>query len=227
MVFDGETAHPHCQVGWGFSCYMREARLLFDTGEDPYKLGNNLQVLGIPASDIHHVVFSHGHFDHVRGVMALKNAAPRILVPPGLLDPAFHKALLEKGFVVSAGNGSGPILPGIFRITVAQGGMMEQALIVRGKQGWCILFGCAHWGVDHWIQTVRSRCEGPIDLVMGGYHLLDARPGRIQDAIDGFLSMGVQRVAPCHCAGPKARRLFREAFGEGYLDLKVGEAVEV
>jgi 7,8-dihydropterin-6-yl-methyl-4-(beta-D-ribofuranosyl)aminobenzene 5'-phosphate synthase len=74
---------------------------------------------------------------------------------------------------------------------------------------------------------VRSRFEGPIDLVMGGYHLLNARPSRIEAVIEAFMDTGVQRVAPCHCTGPRASGMFRVAFGDRYLNLRVGDQIEV
>jgi 7,8-dihydropterin-6-yl-methyl-4-(beta-D-ribofuranosyl)aminobenzene 5'-phosphate synthase len=227
LTFDSETAHTQCHVGWGFSAYLHEAKLLFDTGEDPHKLEQNLEILGIRDTDIERVVLSHGHFDHVRGLMALKAAQPQVIVAPGLLDSRFHRRLLREGFMVTHGNGTESDLPGVKRICVSQNGIVEQTLVIRGERGWCALFGCAHWGVDRWIRAITTEIGRPLDLVMGGYHLLDERTRRIQEVIDKLVAMGVRRVAPCHCTGRRARRYLKEAFGEGLLDLRVGDHVEI
>lgn len=226
VVFDGKTRYAECMVGWGFSCYLHEVKLLFDTGEDPYKLRNNLHVLGIPQREIVRVFLSHCHFDHIRGIFALEDAAPQVWVARGLLDSDFQKALQDKGFVLSNGNGLLAPPYGVFRV-IQHSGLVEQALVIRGERGLSLLFGCAHWGLDRWVEMVRSQIDGPIDLVMGGYHLLGATPRRIQQVIDELLQMGVRRVAPCHCTGSKARHFLQEAFGENFLDLSVGDVVEI
>jgi len=174
------------------------------------------------------VVVSHRHFDHVRGIWALRGRPLQILVAPGLLDADVSRELLGAGFVVSTGDGTAPLFPNIRRLVLVWDGLMEQALLIRGRRRWSILFGCSHGGVGRWLRRFRSYLQGPIDLVMGGFHLLDARSDRIDAVIEGLVSAGVQRVAPCHCTGPKARRLLREVFGEdGFCDLKVGDTIEI
>jgi metal-dependent hydrolase (beta-lactamase superfamily II) len=34
-------------------------------------------------------------------------------------------------------------------------------------------------------------------------------------------------VAPCHCTGDKARRLFQERFGENYIDVGAGREIDI
>jgi len=160
--------------------------------------------------------------------MALKETSPEVLVLPGLLEPAQSRQLLDHGFKLSLNHETkGEISPGIQRLVNGEDGFIEQALIIKGRRGWSMLFGCAHGGVDHWVQKASSRIEGPIDLVMGGFHLFDAQPGRVRNIIDQFLRLGVRRVAPCHCTGPEAQGYFQQAFGDNCLQLKVGDEVEI
>ena len=44
------------------------------------------------------------------------------------------------------------------------------------------------------------------------------------DAIQG---VGVQHVAPCHCSGDAARKMFAEAYGEDFIWAGVGKYLEV
>jgi metal-dependent hydrolase (beta-lactamase superfamily II) len=106
VVFDGTTSNPNCLTGWGFSCFLHEAGLLFDTGEDPDKLEHNLRVLKIPQQRIKKIMLSHGHFDHTRGIMAFQETCPEVLVLPGLLDPVQRRQLREHGFDLSFGHES-------------------------------------------------------------------------------------------------------------------------
>jgi 7,8-dihydropterin-6-yl-methyl-4-(beta-D-ribofuranosyl)aminobenzene 5'-phosphate synthase len=180
VVFDGKSSNTMCLVGWGFSCFLHEPEILFDTGEDPDKLGNNLKTLNIFPQTIKKIFLSHRHFDPTRGIMALEETSPEVLVLPGLLDPVFSRQLQDRGFRLSSNHPkAGEIFPGIHRVVDGEGGFLEQALIIKWRQDWSILFGCAHGGVDHWVQKAASLFEGPIDLVMGGFHLFGAQPQKI------------------------------------------------
>jgi len=43
--------------------------------------------------------------------------------------------------------------------------------------------------------------DDPLYLVIGGFHLVNANKKQISEIIDGFKTLGVQKVAPCHCSG--------------------------
>ena len=117
----------------------------------------------------------------------MEETSPEVLVLPGLLDPALSRQLLGHGFNLSLnGELNGEISPGIQRLVNGEGGFIEQALLIKGQRGWSMLFGCAHGGVDHWVQKATSLIEGPIDLVMGGFHLFGAQPTKVRGIIDQF-----------------------------------------
>ena len=228
LVFDGMTSNAQCSGGWGFSCFLHEPGILFDTGEDADKLRNNLKTLNISHQNIKTIFLSHGHFDHTRGIMALEEISPEVMVLPGLLDPVFSQRLQDHGFCLSSNHKqTKEIFPGIYRMVNEEGGFIEQALLIKGMQGWSMICGCAHDGVDLWLQKARSLIQGPIDLVMGGFHLFNAKSLKVKNAIDLFCRFEVQRVAPCHCSGPEAQWRFQKAFGKNCLQLKVGDEVEI
>ncbi len=228
VVFDGTTSKSGCLTGWGFSCFLHEPEILFDTGEDPDKLRNNLKVLNISRRSIKKIILSHGHFDHTRGITTLQGTSPEVLILPGLLDSVQSRRLVDLGFQLSFNhNQKGEISSGIQRLANGTGDFVEQALLIKGQRGWSMLFGCAHGGVDHWLERAKSQIAGPIDMVMGGFHLFGAQPAKVQSIIDQFRRLGVQRVAPCHCTGPEAQRVFEKAFGKNCLQLKVGDEVEI
>jgi len=39
--------------------------------------------------------------------------------------------------------------------------------------------------------------------------------------------MGVQKVAPCHCTGDRARRLFEQDYRDGFIRAGVGRVIRV
>lgn len=61
--------------------------------------------------------------------------------------------------------------------------------------------------------------DDPLYLVIGGFHLVNANKKQISEIIDGFKTLGVQKVAPCHCSGDETRRMFREAYGNDFYEI--------
>ena len=43
--------------------------------------------------------------------------------------------------------------------------------------------------------------------------------------ISGFRKMGVNKAAPCHCAGDKAIDLFKREYGNDFVDFRAGSVV--
>jgi 7,8-dihydropterin-6-yl-methyl-4-(beta-D-ribofuranosyl)aminobenzene 5'-phosphate synthase len=77
----------------GFSALVRVVRdgrattILFDTGLSPDAMVTNADRLGIALDDVHSVVLSHGHFDHVGGLAGLaRRLGPRRM--PMVVHPA-------------------------------------------------------------------------------------------------------------------------------------------
>ncbi|MGC9117882.1 MAG: MBL fold metallo-hydrolase [Thermoproteus sp.] len=64
---------------WGFSAYVYDWRILYDTGLSGTALLNNMKALGISPDDPDVLVISHRHIDHTGGVKALLSARSRPL----------------------------------------------------------------------------------------------------------------------------------------------------
>ncbi|MEG3056769.1 MAG: MBL fold metallo-hydrolase [Methanoculleus sp.] len=77
---------------WGFSCYIHEAGLLFDTGAKGSVLLANMQELGISPADVRHLILSHDHWDHTGGIQAILAANPSIEV---FVHDGFSEETLE------------------------------------------------------------------------------------------------------------------------------------
>ena len=48
----------------------RRNKFLFDTGVSKDGIVNNSDVLGINLADVETIILSHGHFDHISGLMS-------------------------------------------------------------------------------------------------------------------------------------------------------------
>jgi 7,8-dihydropterin-6-yl-methyl-4-(beta-D-ribofuranosyl)aminobenzene 5'-phosphate synthase len=104
--------------------------------------------------------------------------------------------------------------------------MKEQSLIVSTGRGVIVVTGCAHPGIVNILQTVKELNADPILLVIGGFHLGALRRAQLEEIIDNFRKLGVEKVGPCHCTGELARQRFKQEYGNDYLDVGVGRLIE-
>ncbi len=89
----------------------------------------------------------------------------------------------------------------------------DQAIFFRIPEGVVVLLGCAHSGVVNTVRYVSKLVNGQkIYAVMGGTHLLNASPSRLQKTIEAFRELGVQKIMLSHCTGLGAYAEIAKAF---------------
>ncbi len=236
MVYDNNPYDPALQTAWGFACRVEtpEGVVLFDTGGDGRTLLGNLAQLGLDPQQVNVVVLSHIHGDHTGGLAALLDTgiAPTVYVPAAF--PAAFKADVRACTDLVEVTDPTEILPGIYTTGQVGSGIVEQALVVETGEGLVVVTGCAHPGVVEMARRAKEAVAGeggrsgatPL-LVMGGFHLKDASRPQIEAVIAGLRDLGIQRVAPCHCTGDAARRMFADAFGADCTLAGVGQVFVV
>ena len=101
-------------------------------------------------------------------------------------------------------------------------GIKEQSLIIATSKGLIVVTGCAHPGIVNIVKKAKELTGKDVYLAIGGFHLSGASQRTISSIIEELKALGVKKVAPCHCSGDLARRLFKEKFGEDYLEAGVG-----
>ncbi|MBI5634347.1 MAG: twin-arginine translocation signal domain-containing protein [Nitrospirae bacterium] len=82
----------------------------------------------------------------------------------------------------------------------------EQALFfnVKGK-GLVVLSGCAHCGIVNTIkQAQKSAGTDRIHAVMGGFHMINAKPELIQSTVADIKAMKPDHIVGTHCTGFRA-----------------------
>jgi len=229
IVYDNHTYNPALRTGWGFACLVEtgEATVLFDTGGDGPTLLGNMAALGLDPQAIDHVVLSHAHGDHTSGLSALLDTGVRPAVYALAAFPAsFKRAVRARTDLVEVA-GPTEICPGVHSTGPVGSGIVEQALAVETGEGLVVLTGCAHPGVVEMVRRAQAITGGVVDLVMGGFHLGGASRGQIERVIADLRRLGVQRVAPCHCTGDRAREMFVDAFGVDFVPAGVGQVIDV
>lgn len=224
VVYDNNPYDPALQTAWGFACWVETPQgvVLFDTGGDGPTLLGNLARLGLDPRAVDVVVLSHAHGDHTGGLRGLLDAGahPIVYVPSAFPD-AFKEAVRARTDLVEV-VGPMEVLPGIHTTGPVGSSIVEQALVVETDEGIVVVTGCAHPGVVEMVRCAKEVAGEGVALLMGGFHLSRASRSRIEAIIGDLRSLGVQRVAPCHCTGDLARRMFAEAFGNDFFPAGVG-----
>ena len=228
IVYDNNRYTPAgldtLRTSWGFACWVEtdEMVILFDTGGDGSTLLHNLAELGLDPSAIDAVVLSHAHADHTGGLGALLGAGvkPTVYVPAAFPD-GFKADVRSLTDVVEVG-GSSPVAAGVWTTGEVGTGIVEQALVLDTDEGLIVITGCAHPGVVEMVRRARRQNDDAVALVVGGFHLGGASTARIEGIVAEFRELGVERLAPCHCTGDQARRMFKESFGEACTLAGVG-----
>jgi len=225
-VYDNTSLYPRLVSRWGFSCLV-DGDLLFDTGGDGRTLLSNMTKMGIDPAGITTVVLSHAHGDHTGGLGGLLETGvrPTVYVPRSF--PARFKADVRSLTTLVEVHGPVEIRPGIHTTGEVGRGLVEQALAVETGDGLVVVTGCAHPGVVKMVRRAKESAGGKVYLVMGGFHLGGMSRRRIEQIIADFRQLGVQKVAPCHCTGDRAIRVFAEEYGRDFIENGVGLVLDI
>ena len=224
VVYDNNPYDERLQTAWGFACLVAHgtSTVLFDTGGNGAILLENLRALGLDPLQVDAVVLSHAHSDHTGGLAALLDAGARpVVYVPAVFPGAFKNSVRARTRLVEVTDPV-EILPGIHTSGQVGQGLVEQALAVQTEAGLVVVTGCAHPGVVAMVRRCAESLDGEVTWVLGGFHLGGAGEQRVRAIIAELRRLGVARVAPCHCTGDQARKLFAQAFGQAYSPAGVG-----
>ena len=224
ITFNNVPFDRRLQPEWGFSVYIEgfPQKILFDTGADGKILLSNMRLLGIDPKSIGLLFFSHSHWDHTGGAEAFLKENPDVSI---YVLSSFASMFRDYREVISDEPQrllGGVLSTGKMGITIE-----EQSLLVNTAKGWVIFTGCSHPNVADIVERAKEVTKGGIHLVMGGFHLPGYEEPVIKGIIRRFRQAGVEKVAPSHCTGEPAFRLFKEEYGEDYLETGVGSVIEI
>jgi 7,8-dihydropterin-6-yl-methyl-4-(beta-D-ribofuranosyl)aminobenzene 5'-phosphate synthase len=228
ITFDNYEYNPDCTTGWGFSCMIDtgSAQILFDTGADGKTLLKNMRALELNVSDIDAVVISHMHGDHTGGLFAaLEQIGACTVYFPVDISRSASERISRTGANCVVSESFAEIFPHIYTTGPLGRMIREQALVIDTQKGLVVVTGCAHPGVVRIVEAAARHFKKEIAFVMGGFHLFSTDPASIQKIIERLRTLGVKKVAPCHCSGDRARSLFQDDYGKNYIEVGVGRVV--
>lgn len=226
MLYENRCGDPRLQEGWGFSALVeyRESRILFDTGGDTRSFAMNAEKLNLPYQQITHLLFSHRHWDHISGFLEIVKKMPSsaALYLPKTFPPLLRRKAARhlKTTTVRSFQQIGPEIYSL----VLRGGfwLYEQVLVLKTPQGLGIITGCAHPGIVQIVEAAQQHLGDKIAFVVGGFHMLFTAPERTAGVVEKLQTLGVEKVAPCHCSGDHVIRQFQNAYGARCLQVGTG-----
>jgi 7,8-dihydropterin-6-yl-methyl-4-(beta-D-ribofuranosyl)aminobenzene 5'-phosphate synthase len=202
--------------------------VLFDTGGDGDILLSNMQRLGLDPKAVDAVVLSHIHGDHTGGLDTFLARNPDVTVyMPESFPASFHQEVIRRGAAVETVSGPRRLLDSLHSTGEMNHGIKEQALIIDTPRGLIVMTGCAHPNVADMAERARASLGKNIYLLLGGFHLGGSSDAEIRAIIQRLKALGVRKVAPSHCTGDNAIRLFRDSWRENFIEGGLGAIIEV
>jgi 7,8-dihydropterin-6-yl-methyl-4-(beta-D-ribofuranosyl)aminobenzene 5'-phosphate synthase len=94
----------------------------------------------------------------------------------------------------------------------------EQAVFfnVKGK-GLVVLSGCAHCGIVNTVKQAQ-KCAGTdkVHAIMGGFHLINAKPDLIQSTVADIKAMKPDHIVGTHCTGFRGMMALNKEMPEAF-----------
>lgn len=230
VVFNNIPHKAGLKTSWGFACLIEglDKTVLFDTGGDGDILLSNMQQLKLDAATVDIVVLSHIHADHTGGLGAFlsRNHDVTIYMPESF-PASFQQELTQLGAAIETISKPQRLFDSVHSTGEMGQAIKEQALIVDTLQGLIVMSGCAHPNIADMAEQAQVYLGKNIYLLMGGFHLGGSSHAEIEAIIKRLKALGVSKVAPSHCTGEIAIRLFREAWTDDFIEGGLGAVIEV
>jgi 7,8-dihydropterin-6-yl-methyl-4-(beta-D-ribofuranosyl)aminobenzene 5'-phosphate synthase len=229
-LFNNVSSVAGFKTGWGFSCLVEGLgkTVLFDTGGDGDILLHNMRKMGIDPGTVDVIMLSHIHGDHVEELRRFLQENPDVIVYlPATFPASFKRRIKSAGARYEEVGASGRLFGSVYTTGEMGLSVKEQSLVIRTQRGLVIITGCAHPGIVDIVEKAKEICGENVYLLMGGFHLVGASGDRIGKIANRLKELGVERVAPSHCSGSLARDLFKEVWGENFLESGAGSVIEI
>jgi 7,8-dihydropterin-6-yl-methyl-4-(beta-D-ribofuranosyl)aminobenzene 5'-phosphate synthase len=233
VLFDSLALNQNYKTGWGLSCLI-DGKIIFDTGENGEWLLQNIKKLNVDLNKIKVVVFSHNHWDHTGGIWALLEQRPGLDIYAGAdFSEEFKQKVKQLNGKLYIINKMTELSQNIF-ITNSIAGeyekatILERAIVIKTENGISVITGCAHPGIVKILEHIKTDFSGDnFYLVMGGFHLLHQPRQICEQIVAQFKKFKVQFAGPTHCSGQGPITMFKQAYEQNFVEIKVGQIINV
>jgi 7,8-dihydropterin-6-yl-methyl-4-(beta-D-ribofuranosyl)aminobenzene 5'-phosphate synthase len=224
-------------------------KFLLDLGQSDMFL-RNAKELNINLDEINYIIFSHGHYDHTRGLpyFPIKDNL-KIIAHPDCLLPKFQGdryigfpkdldnltiELKEKPAKLTSNVHFLGQIPGERRHSLGEyikKGIKhtdflldDSALAIIEGNKLIVLAGCAHSNIINIVRYAKGLFKAKEVILIGGFHMLDYSDKEIEETMIELKKLGVKKIFPGHCTGKKAIEMLLGSFeGERIYSGKIIE----
>ncbi len=230
ILYDNTSHTPGMEAEWGFACLIQgtEKTILFDTGWQSRILLSNIDFLGVNLDSLDLIVISHNHLDHTGGLDSALRRNSEVSVYFGTSFPSyFGQNISNRGATPMLVDEPIKICENVYSTGELHAKVNEQSLIIDTEKGLVIITGCSHTGIVKILNKAKELHNKNIYLVMGGFHLLKSSVSAVNQIIQEFQTLGVEKCGATHCTGESQIALFEAAYGENYVPMGVGQIIQV
>lgn len=229
IIYDNYDFKDGLKADWGFSCLIEgtDKTILFDTGTKSNIFKQNFESLNLDYETVDYIVISHDHGDHTGGISTFLEKNNDVSV---YIIESFSN---ETKKIIEDGGGRIVYEPEIKEICkdVYLSGTLgerieEQALAINTSKGLVVITGCSHPGINKILKHFKESLNKNIYMVFGGFHLMRMSDSEMDSIIKNMMELGVQKCGATHCTGDKQIERFKEAFGDSYVKMGVGNIIE-
>lgn len=104
----------------------------------------------------------------------------------------------------------------------------DQGLAVVTPHGLVVITGCAHAGVINTVeQAKRVTGVDRVHAIIGGFHLIGAKPEKVRKTISGLRKIAPEVLAANHCTGLRSTAELLTEFPESFLSFTSGHRLTV
>jgi 7,8-dihydropterin-6-yl-methyl-4-(beta-D-ribofuranosyl)aminobenzene 5'-phosphate synthase len=230
ILYDNYVYKDGLSADWGFSCLIEgmEKTILFDTGTRGDILMHNVKQMNVNLEEVEQVVLSHEHGDHIGGISAVLEENSHVIVyAPVSFSSGFFQMVKDKKAEAVTVKEPVELCQDVWLTGEMGNRIIEQSMILDTSRGLVIITGCAHPGIVNIVKKSKEIMDKDVYLVFGGFHLGGTSERDVRKIIETFKDLGVQKVGATHCTGDRAIEMFKEAYGEDYVQMGVGRVLNL
>jgi len=229
ILYNNVPYNNELTTAWGMSCLIEglEKTIILDTGGDGSVLLDNMSKLKVDPTEVDAVLLSHIHADHTEGLWSLLKNRQIVVYFPESFPVNFKDRVKNLCRDIVSVHKLRRICEQAWSTGELGSSIKEQSLVIDTKKGLIVITGCAHPGIVNIAKFAESFLKKKVYLVLGGFHLMAYSKNQVKQIIEDLKELGIKQVAPSHCTGARTIELFREAWGDDFIELGCGAKIVI